>query len=423
MTSEIVIMNSLAVALAADSAVTLFTGEKIYKTANKLFALTKFHPVGIMFFNNADINGIPWETIVKMYRRSLGKNSKDTIQDYFKDFINFLETDDILFPLERQRMEYQQILGSYLYTQRLQIDEIIETKLQQNKSISDDEIIEVFQEYIDQELIEWEELKNIDGIDNSFLEEIQEKFDDIFKELLDEIFQKYPIETEYYEKLKILSSYIFCKEENFETSFNSGVVITGFGEKQIFPSMISFRVKLFLNNKLIHCNIRTRNCNLDLSASINAFAQEEEVVKFIEGVGPEYRSFISGYIKTMFNSYPELLISQITNIDQTEKDRLLMEFNAETERFINEFHAEESRIVNTHVDPIIAVVNSLPKEELAVMAEMLVNLTSFKRKMSLDKETVGGPIDVAVISKGDGFIWIKRKHYFKPELNPQFFKK
>jgi hypothetical protein len=33
---------------------------------------------------------------------------------------------------------------------------------------------------------------------------------------------------------------------------------------------------------------------------------------------------------------------------------------------------------------------------------------------------VGGPIDVAVISRGDGFIWIKRKHYFSPELNPQF---
>jgi len=30
-------------------------------------------------------------------------------------------------------------------------------------------------------------------------------------------------------------------------------------------------------------------------------------------------------------------------------------------------------------------------------------------------------IDVAVISKGDGFVWIKRKHYFKAELNPQFF--
>ena len=55
------------------------------------------------------------------------------------------------------------------------------------------------------------------------------------------------------------------------------------------------------------------------------------------------------------------------------------------------------------------------------MAEALVSLTSFKRRVSADAETVGGPIDVALISKGDGFIWIKRKHYFKPELNYTFF--
>ena len=66
-------------------------------------------------------------------------------------------------------------------------------------------------------------------------------------------------------------------------------------------------------------------------------------------------------------------------------------------------------------------MSMLPKDELAAMAEALVNLTSFKRKVSMQTETVGGPIDVAVISKSDGFIWIKRKHYFEPELNPQFF--
>jgi hypothetical protein len=74
-----------------------------------------------------------------------------------------------------------------------------------------------------------------------------------------------------------------------------------------------------------------------------------------------------------------------------------------------------------HSRPITQAVASLPKDELAAMAESFVNLTSFKRRISLDLETVGGPIDVAVISKGDGFIWIKRKHYFKPELNPHFF--
>ena len=67
------------------------------------------------------------------------------------------------------------------------------------------------------------------------------------------------------------------------------------------------------------------------------------------------------------------------------------------------------------------MVTHLPKDELAAMAESLVRLTSFKRRVSVEAERVAEPIDVAVISKGDGFIWIKRKHYFQRELNPQFF--
>jgi hypothetical protein len=57
---------------------------------------------------------------------------------------------------------------------------------------------------------------------------------------------------------------------------------------------------------------------------------------------------------------------------------------------------------------------------MAAMAESLVHITSLRRRISLNAETVGGPIDVALISKGDGLVWIKRKHYFDSELNPAF---
>ena len=73
-----------------------------------------------------------------------------------------------------------------------------------------------------------------------------------------------------------------------------------------------------------------------------------------------------------------------------------------------------------HTKPLISSVSVLPKEELAILAESLVNLTALKQKMSMDNETVGGSIDVAVISKGDGFVWIKQKRYFNSELNPHF---
>jgi hypothetical protein len=57
---------------------------------------------------------------------------------------------------------------------------------------------------------------------------------------------------------------------------------------------------------------------------------------------------------------------------------------------------------------------------LAHLAESLVELTSLHRRVSRDIETVGGPIDVAIISKSDGFVWVKRKFYFDPKYNPQF---
>ena len=54
------------------------------------------------------------------------------------------------------------------------------------------------------------------------------------------------------------------------------------------------------------------------------------------------------------------------------------------------------------------------------MAESLVSLTSLKRRATGKLETVGGPIDVALITKGDGFVFTQRKHYFDPNLNPAF---
>ncbi len=52
MTAEIAIMNKEAIALASDSAVTSIqeNGQKIFTSANKLFSLSKYHPVGIMIF-------------------------------------------------------------------------------------------------------------------------------------------------------------------------------------------------------------------------------------------------------------------------------------------------------------------------------------------------------------------------------------
>lgn len=94
-----------------------------------------------------------------------------------------------------------------------------------------------------------------------------------------------------------------------------------------------------------------------------------------------------------------------------------------SKKYLKDFAENIIDFANTEYSrPVTRMVSVLPKEELGHLAESLVALTSLKRRVSIEMETVGGPIDVALISRGDGFIWLKRKHYFSPELNHQFFR-
>lgn len=81
----------------------------------------------------------------------------------------------------------------------------------------------------------------------------------------------------------------------------------------------------------------------------------------------------------------------------------------------------EDFIERVATSPIRDMIRAMPKQELATLASSLIEITSLKRKVSRAQESVGGEVDVAVISKSEGFVWTKRKHYFPRELNPRFF--
>lgn len=94
MTAEIAILNKAAVVLAADSAMTLGGIEKVYP-GDKLFPLSRSEPIGVMIYGNAEFMGVPWETLVKMYRRERGAEPQPTVRDHMEDFLGFITHADI----------------------------------------------------------------------------------------------------------------------------------------------------------------------------------------------------------------------------------------------------------------------------------------------------------------------------------------
>ena len=305
MTAEIAVMNQEAVALAADSAVTIVDGEneeitKIFTSANKLFSLSQHHPLGIMFYGNTRLGDVPWETVIKLYRDYLGTDSKNTIEEYTEDFIQFIDVQASKFRIDREEVRWPR----------------------------------------------------------------------------------------------------------------SGIVIAGFGESEIYPAIVSLEV-LGFHGQLTYRLEKPSIAIEGIEALILPYAQKEVVQGFMNGVEPSYRSKLLDIFEIMLS---RLLADTIEESDEKVSRGL--------EDALRSLYVEIRRMErDEYALPVLRTIADMPKSELPAVAEALVGLQSLKRKVSEDHETVGGPIDVALISKGDGFIWIKRKHYFDPEINPRYFRR
>ncbi|MCP4700879.1 MAG: hypothetical protein GY862_29095 [Gammaproteobacteria bacterium] len=419
MTAEVAVMNKDAVALAADSAVTV-SGEKTYHTINKLFCLSKLHPIGVMVYGSAELGGIPWETIIKLYRKHLGNNLKNTVEEYFIDFIKFIETDIKYFDPSEQDMFFLEYVEKFLHFIRDAIDSEIE-KMIEDKPVDDSIVLALLHNTIDNQYEKWSKEKKLDFASEALILSVSDKYSGEVKKAVDDILEKHEISTEYLNKITQICSNMFCSK----VVEDSGLVFAGFGEEDIFPMLVSCKVECLLNEKLKY--IKEDNPIItnkpDEGAAIMAFAEEDVVDSFMQGINPKLYEHMVTSIAHMLKGHNEYILDQLSEIITNEetKNEFTDKINKNMGALIEKFAIHlRGYMQENHINPAIDAIQFLPKIEMAEVAESLVSITSFKQKISLDKETVGGAIDVAIISKCDGFIWIKRKHYVTSELNPVF---
>ncbi|MGE0829104.1 MAG: hypothetical protein AB7O04_07120 [Hyphomonadaceae bacterium] len=66
----------------------------------------------------------------------------------------------------------------------------------------------------------------------------------------------------------------------------------------------------------------------------------------------------------------------------------------------------------------VLVEAPMPIQDAVDLAEYLVHCTAMYTRFKRGAATVGGPIEIAAITKHEGFKWVRRKHYFSRTLNP-----
>lgn len=425
MTAEIGILNKAAVALAADSAVTIQQqkGQKIYNSANKLFMLSKYHPVGIMLFGDASFMGVPWETIIKEYRKILGTKEYPTIREYINNFTGFLDANTKLFPEAQQTAYLESDVSGYFLSIKQEIKKKLEEKVCNKETVDDAVAQQIVSEAIKSHFDKWAEFPLLKHISEDDYKAFIAKHKTRIEGIATTVFEKLSIIGADKEKLLEISAGLFYRSR-FPQRI-SGIVIAGFGKDELFPSLVVLQLECIVENKLKYVELEKLSASVDFNnnAAIVPLAQSEMAHTFIEGVDPMLERFSVSYLERVFNNFPEAMLKALDLKDENQKKEFLKKLGDASKQICDDYKTRVGAYrQKNHIEPVINIVAVLPKDELASLAEALVNLTSLKRRVTMDAETVGGPIDVAVISKGDGFIWIKRKHYFKPELNPQFIK-
>jgi len=205
-------------------------------------------------------------------------------------------------------------------------------------------------------------------------------------------------------------------------------VFAGFGEDEYYPRLRELRFKgMYAGCPLVlDMNDSSTEISVLEPAAFRSFAQGDMVRSFTAGIQDQVRVEMIKY----WEDWVESDKADTTQLVETElahlspEDRNLVSEVAEragrqaVDNFFAHMDNYETKVVQA---PLLQSVAVLPKDEMGAMAESLVNLTTLKRRVSINEaQTVGGAVDVAVISRGDGFVWLKRKHYFDQKLNPSW---
>lgn len=435
MTAEIGILNRQGVALAADSAVTFGCSgnSKILNSANKLFNLIKGMPIGIMVYGNGSFMGLPWEVVIGEYRKYISSSNIkfSTLEEASNNFINFLGNPEKFYrDTNDETLIYNNLMIAMEQITEIAGREVYDKFVDRHPTVEESD--NIFIGVLNRVVEDLKDKEFMEGFTQDDIEYIKSRSESVVKLISSRLVVNLNRENE--EQLKLLAGILICKDIWLN---QTGIVIAGYGEEDLLPVLQEFYTEGIINKKLKYKLNKTSKIYQDdicgrPTAEIVPFAQQEMVYSILTGIDQNLEAFL---MENLEESYIEIIkyiedILQKNGISLLNKDDKKDNYNGVyrddiINHLFNNLKNLQSDFSNKQrekfINPILDMVSLLPKEELAIMAETLVNITSFKRKFTFDAETVGGPIDVAVISKSDGFIWIKRKHYFTKELNHSYF--
>ena len=394
MSVGVCVINRNGIALAADSAGTFTGSDMFYNSINKVFPLSSKYAYGAVTYGVLAVQGVPVEQLLKEFGNYL--DSKGCINDFFEivpRFQEYIESNHKYYNFDDSEKTYCEWLINTLVTDYGgKIKSVVSLDDVENKI---DEILLELNTYITKHL----KVENYDVsqyIMNDYLTRYEHELNNIVPEL-----NNYPTKKEKFWELICQYFNLSIKKDD---ESKTGILFAGYGKNDAFPKYIHVETYLVIGG-MLKMKVVESYTEYERGSKILPLAQDEIILTFCKGISDSFKNFIPEKIEDIINNKIDNLKEDFSEEQKNTIKNSLKECKQEITNAIN----IKSR--NENVDPLLRSVTLIPLSEMAFLAENLVNITSLRRTYVLDgnQQTVGGPTDVAIISKTDGFCWIKKK--------------
>lgn len=315
MTVVVGVLNRRGAAIAADSATTYIIEEKssrgrtinnqtkIVNSGNKMLRLSDTMPIGVMIVNTAYILNMPWDVIIRWYRKNKGKESFHSVEAMVNDFLVFVTEQDFF--------------------------------------------------------------------------------------IMNSLIKKWDYETE--------------------------LVFTGYGINQKYPQLVHLSIKGVRDGKL---KIEPQDISVytitdEHPSDILYFGQTDITATLTEDLieNEDNQELCEGMMHIFLEKRRELVERGLIN----DLDLAIPDCYGAIKSAFNERHRNmRQKWYDT--------VKDYSLQEMASLAETLIKATELHRNIMFKEETVGGLIDLAVITREDGFQWLNRKSWYEPSKGGQYGK-
>ena len=414
MTSEIAVMNQRAVALAADSAVTLIDGGTVVvrNDQRKLYNLVGGAPIGVMFFGVADMMGHPWEHLIEHYQKVSTAGPLPHVRDYATGFVGMLDHLEEFFPKDRQRDEFKRLLASvFRYIFHL-AQYLREAGGEQRAGTTDTQILEeaierVWRDYQFRE--DGAPRADLTCFPQGFAEKIRRDYNTTIDELVAFAFQPFGLGKQHVQRLKEIAVFSVVKDLFLEDV--TGLVFAGFGSEERYPVVVTYFVSAIVDGFVKRAEASFDRIDGETRSKIRVFADSEVTNAFIRGIDFNLERRVYGALNMLMHGLVDQVIGAFPNADPVVKEDIRRQFQS---NYIPQYFDAFRGIIgdyqqHAYINPVLRVLEIASRTELAETARELVSLNVFKKRIMAQKQTVGGAIDVAIISREGGFQWHSRQ--------------